>query len=122
VIREVLGEFARVMCAVPYIEWGRRFRGPRPLTSVLRSRGAKAVARDAQRLILLRRVIGAVDARLPGGANCYRRALLEMRLDAGAARERLHLGLRAHGGPQSGHAWLGSSEAGPGVYDARFEI
>jgi hypothetical protein len=122
VIREVLGDFARVICALPYVEWGRRFRGPAPLASTLRRRGAKAVARDAERRNLLRKVIGAVDSRLPGGANCYRRALLEIGLDAGAAREPLHLGLRSHGGPQSGHAWLGSAETSTEVYDARFEI
>src|SRR5947209_14505709 len=39
---------------------------------------------DLQRL---RRAIGWVDARMPGGANCNRRALLEISLDSGAAAD-----------------------------------
>jgi hypothetical protein len=48
-----------------------------------------------------------VDGRLPDGGNCYRRALLAIALDAGAAQDPLVLGLDARGGPASGHAWLG---------------
>ena len=121
-IREVLGDFVRVLTVVPYVEWGRRHRGPGPLTAKLRKRGAAGPVRSQQRRVVLRKLIGAVDARMPGGPNCYRRALIEMSLDAGAAREPLSLGLRPHGGPKSGHAWLGAPEPGAEVYQARFEI
>jgi hypothetical protein len=43
---------------------------------------------------------------LPDGGNCVRRALLEMALDGGAARDTFHAGLQSQGGPGSGHAWL----------------
>jgi hypothetical protein len=72
--------------------------------------------------MMLRRLIRAVDARMPGGPNCYRRALLEIGLDAGAAREPLKMGLHPHGGPKSGHAWLGEPEPGTESYEALFEI
>jgi hypothetical protein len=69
-------------------------------------------------------MIAAVDARIPGGSNCYRRALVEMALDASAAEERLFFGLKAHGGARSGHAWLASwpDSANAGVYDAVLEM
>jgi hypothetical protein len=81
-------------------------------------------ARAPEQRNTLRRVIRQIDARVPGGPNCYRRALLEMRLDAVAAREPLHLGLRAHGGPNSGHAWLGQpvSAEDSAHYDAQFVV
>jgi hypothetical protein len=65
-----------------------------------------------------------MDRVLPAGPNCYRRALLEMYLDSGASREPLYLGLRAHGGPRSGHAWLASwpDNAGASAYDAILEM
>jgi len=44
------------------------------------------------------------------GGNCYRRALLEMSLDRGAAQESLVLGLSVQGGRLDGHAWLESHE------------
>jgi hypothetical protein len=66
----------------------------------------------------LRAAIGSVDALLPGGPNCYRRALLEMALDAAAALEPLHMGLDASGAPMSGHAWLRAEDRGNRSYDA----
>jgi len=112
------------MVALPRIEWGRRFRGPALLVNRVREYGASAPARDPARRARLRRAIAAVDARLPGGPNCLRRALLEMRLDAGAARELIHFGLRAHGGPRSGHAWLSSwpDSERASSYDAVLEM
>lgn len=49
-----------------------------------------------------------VDAFASGGANCYRRVLLEAALDAGAAREDVVLGLNVG---RTGHAWLGKAAA-----------
>jgi hypothetical protein len=69
-------------------------------------------------------MIAAADRRFPDGGNCFRRALLEMSLDAGAAQERLCLGLKAAGGPRSGHAWLSSwpDAANAGTYDTVLEM
>jgi Transglutaminase-like superfamily len=120
--RATLADLFRVLVVVPYVEWGRKRRGPGPLAARLRQRGAASVARSEERRATLRKLIGAVDARMPGGPNCYRRALLEIGLDAGAAREPLNMGLRPHGGPKSGHAWLGAPEPGIDLYEARFEI
>ena len=117
-------ETLRVLAALPYIEWKRRTAGPGPLVVALRGRADRLQARSVAGRDALRRVIRAVDARIPGGGNCYRRALLEMALDAGAAREPLHLGLRAHGGPKTGHAWLGSPSTPEDHvrYDAEFVV
>jgi hypothetical protein len=75
--------------------------------------------RDARARARLQWLIRAVDRLFPSGPNCYRRALVEIGIDAGAAAERLHMGLSAFGGRDSGHAWLTSS---PGTerYDAEF--
>ena len=70
----------------------------------------------------LQRVIAAIDARLPGDPSCYRRALLEICLDAGAAEEPLHMGLKVPGGHRTGHAWLGGSPAPVGAYDVQVDI
>jgi len=69
----------------------------------------------------LKRVIGAIDRRLPGGKNCVRRALLEIALDGAAAREKFFAGLQTGGGPGSGHAWL-ESEPASDRYDAVIAI
>jgi hypothetical protein len=121
-ISEFLRDLLGVLTAVPRVEWGRRHEGPRPLTDKLRRRGRLRPQRSESDRLRLRRIIRAIDVRLPGGPNCYRRALLEMSLDAGAAHEQLHMGLRAHGGPQSGHAWFGSAETPAESYDADFAI
>jgi hypothetical protein len=69
-------------------------------------------------------MIALVDRVLPGEPNCLRRALLEIALDAGAAEEPLHLGLKVPGGPRSGHAWLASwpDAANASAYDAVLEV
>jgi len=117
-LRDLLG----VLVAVPRVEWGRRHEGPRPLTAKLRRLGRSVPSRPAGRRERLRWIIRAIDARLPGGPSCYRRALLEMSLDRDSAGEPLRMGLRAHGGPRSGHAWFGSAEAPAESYDADFAI
>jgi len=67
-------------------------------------------------------VIRLVDRCFPSGGNCYRRVLIEIGMDAGAAAERLHLGLRADGGLNSGHAWLESAPGRLDPYDAEFVV
>jgi hypothetical protein len=66
---------------------------------------AQQTRRETDRL-RLRRIISLVDRCLPDGGNCVRRALLEMALDGGAARDTFLAGLQSQGGPGSGHAWL----------------
>ena len=119
-----LVDLGRVLLAIPFVELGRLVQGPSWLISRVRSRGHLARERSPTERQALRRLIAAVDARLPGGGNCYRRALVEMALDPSAAEERLFLGLKAHGGPRSGHAWLSSwpDTANAGAYDAVLEM
>jgi hypothetical protein len=86
-------EVARVLRAVRSVDEGRKNEPPRRLLAATRARGAIARARGPIGRARLRRAIGWVDALLPGGASCYRRILLEIALDAGAARETVVFGL-----------------------------
>jgi hypothetical protein len=116
----IVVEFLRVLRALPTVEFGRRRSGPAPLLATLRARGRQGAVRSDQERRNLRRVIRLVDRFFPSGGNCYRRALLELALDPTSAREPLHLALRQHGGPQSGHAWLADLKDTPESYDAVF--
>jgi Transglutaminase-like superfamily len=113
-----LFEVARVLVALPRIELARATEGPAPLVKRLRAEGARQPRRDPGARIWLRRAIVSVDARLPGGGNCYRRALLEIALDSHAAEQPFFMGLSSAGGPNSGHAWLGSDSGPARRYDA----
>ena len=115
-------DFFRVLRAVPEVECGRFADGPAQLVWRMRARGRDARARNPDERRRLRRLISLVDRILPGAPSCYRRALLEMGLDAGAAKEPLHLGLRVPGGPRSGNAWLGMSSEPVGPYDVQLDI
>jgi hypothetical protein len=106
-----LVDLARVLLALPGVEFARKVQGPAPLVGRLRVKGARRVARTKAQRRRLQATIAAVDGRLSGGGNCYRRALLEIALDRDAAAEPLFMGLTAAGGPKSGHAWLGSDAA-----------
>lgn len=97
-------------------------RGPLYLVGELRARGATRLTRDDSERQRLRRLIAFVDRCFPSGENCYRRALVEIAMDGRAASEALHLGLRAHGGKDSGHAWLGVAKDRKTSYDAEFVI
>lgn len=113
----MLVDAVRVVRALPRVELGRMFEGPAPLVGRLRVRSVRRRRRTDRERIQLKRVIAWIDARMPGGGNCLRRALLEIALDPGAASETLFLGLRADGGAKSGHAWLGADGDGRS-YDA----
>ena len=119
-----VGDLLRVLVALPFVEAGRVSLGPGRILPPLRWAAGRCRRRSPSERGALRRVIGAVDARFPGGANCYRRALLEICVDAGAAEEKLCMGLKSRGGPGSGHAWLASwpDAANAGVYDTVVEI
>lgn len=103
-----LVDLARVLFALPGVELARKVQGPGPLVGRLRLKGARRAARTEVQRRRLHATIAAIDARLPGGGNCYRRALLEIALDRDAAAEPLFMGLTSEGGPKSGHAWLGA--------------
>jgi hypothetical protein len=99
---------ASLLLKAPAIERQRVTLGPEAAIRRARLVGAKARRRDGAALEDLRRAIRFLDRRWPGGPNCYRRVLLELATDAGAARLPVQMGLRASGGPRSGHAWLGT--------------
>lgn len=113
----MIGDFLRVLRALPLVEWQRRRLSLHHAVAEARAHSARHATRSKAARARLQRVIGAVDARMPGGGNCVRRALLEMVLDTTAARERLFAGLKSSGGPKSGHAWLESHPV-TGTYDA----
>jgi hypothetical protein len=100
----------------------RSRRGPQELAQSLRLRGAQSRPRSARERASLRRLIRFVDSLFPSGPNCYRRALIEIATDAGAAKEPLRMGLVAEGGLNSGHAWLASSPDPDRRYDAEFSV
>jgi len=101
------------LIVAPFVEWGRRFRGPGVIVQRVRRWGQRQARRDTAARLRLRRAIRLVDRFVvpwqPRG-NCYRRALMEMAMDAGAAAEPLRIGLQAAARPGSGHAWLGDEE------------
>lgn len=86
-------ELVRVARIVRDVERARLSRGPEAIVREHRARGAREKLRGPIGRARLRRAIGWVDAFFPGGPNCFRRTLLELALDAGAARERLVFGL-----------------------------
>jgi hypothetical protein len=117
-----LADLVSIGLRLPEVEWRRLNEGPGRAVAKLRARGHSARRRAGDDRQRLRRLIAIVDRFWPGEPNCYRRALLEMSLDAGAAEEQLHLGLKVPGGPRSGHAWLGTSAALPVAYDVQVDI
>jgi Transglutaminase-like superfamily len=117
-VRE-LSDLLRIAVALPQVEVWRLSEAPGPCLQRTRARGARGIHRSSSERDRLRRLIGIVDRFMPGGANCYRRALVEMALDPAAAAEPMHFGLRKAGGPKSGHAWLPGQQS-DARYDAEF--
>ena len=111
----------RVVGLFPLVEFWRRWTSLHGAVAFARDRGSKRIRRTPDARVRLQRVIRVADRRLPGGANCVRRALLEMALDSGAAHERFRAGLRKGGGVGSGHAWL-ESQSSTERFDAIIEI
>jgi hypothetical protein len=110
-------ELLRVVVALPEVEANRRLTSPQRAVRAARRRAMRAPERSLEARQRLRRAIAIVDRLVPGRDNCLRRSLLEVSLDAGAARERLLAGFKAGGAPASGHAWL-ESHAVSERYDA----
>jgi hypothetical protein len=95
--------------------------GLKACVSRARVLGRTRECRSQRERVLLRQAISAVDRVMPGGANCYRRVLLEIALDAGAAAEPVMLGFRSDGGAASGHAWL-AHERQVAAYDTVLSV
>ncbi len=89
----VASEMARVVALVREVDERRASETPARVLERMRARGVGAACRGPIGRARLRRAIGWVDAFVPGAANCYRRVLLEIALDAGAARETIVFGL-----------------------------
>jgi hypothetical protein len=115
-------DLLRVVVLIPEAEVWRRYAGPRRCVAHFRRRGRACAVRSPDSRRRLRRVIRAIDGRLPDGGNCYRRALIEIALDPVSAGELLHFGLIRGGGRKSGHAWLSSDQPSAASYDAEFTI
>ncbi len=115
---DALRDLTAATILVPVLGGARRPLGPARVVRVVRWMGRRARKRAEPERRRLQRVIGLVDRVLPGGPNCYRRSLVELALDSGAASEPLWMGLSVKGGPRSGHAWLG--EKNPDVH--RFDV
>jgi hypothetical protein len=118
----LLADAARVAAAVPRVERDRLRLGTAEAVARARARGTGRPARPAASRLRLRRAVLAVDTRLPGGANCYRRALLEMSLDRAAAAETLHLDLSLRGPSPVGHTRLESWPENGRLHDATFSL
>lgn len=101
-------EVCRVLQVLSRVEAARQRHGPQALLARLRRQAHGAPQRHSR--TCLRRAIRWVDARVAGGGNCYRRALLEMALDRGAAAEPMLLGFDMQDDRLAGHAWLASAE------------
>jgi hypothetical protein len=122
VVLRPLARLLTVAAAAGLAEAARQVVGPARAVGWARRLGARCRTRKPSDLADLRRLIAGVDRRLPGGPNCYRRALAEMALDGGSATRPLVLGVTSRGGPGSGHAWVGDGRGRDQAYDAEFAI
>ncbi len=108
-------ELMRVLAVIADAERLRSSEPPERAVQAMRERGRRAARRGPIGRARLRRAIGWVDAaRRP---NCFRRTLVEIGLDAGAARETLVFGLDVG---RTGHVALKDAEEV--AFDVAFEI
>jgi hypothetical protein len=110
-------ELGRVAGAFAAAEQARRGEAPERAVAAMRARGEGQLERGPIGRARLRRAIGWLDALAPGGANCYRRTLLELALDRGAAGETLVFGLDVG---RTGHVAFKDRE--DRVFDVAFEL
>ncbi|HVV15779.1 MAG TPA: lasso peptide biosynthesis protein [Polyangia bacterium] len=115
-------DFLTLAWVLPATEIRRRRLSLHDAVASARRAGGRRPASAFTSRARLRRIVSAVDRRLPDGGNCVRRALVEMAMDPAAAQERFFAGLTAGGGPKSGHAWLETDRPGDGRFDAIFTI
>jgi hypothetical protein len=105
---EMASNLLAALIVLPSMECRRREDGPEGAMTAARRVGQRQRMRSTLGRVNLRRVIGWTDRTLFREPNCYRRVLLEVALDSGAAREPVIMGFRAGGGPGTGHIWLKS--------------
>jgi hypothetical protein len=110
-------EIVRTLRVVSEAEQLRLRNEPERAVRAMRERGRWRTKRGAVGRARLRRAIGWVDAAFAGGPNCFRRTLVEIGLDAGAAEETLVFGLDVG---RTGHVALKDSE--DSKFDVSFEI
>ncbi len=120
--RERPGSFAReVIRAARLVRRAERLRlgtPPEQAVRAMRRRGANARRRGPIARARLRRAIGWIDAFYPSkGPNCFRRVLLEVGLDSGAAAETLVFGLDVG---RTGH--VAFKDAEDRNFDVAFEV
>lgn len=112
-------EVARVVGLVRGVEAQRMRQPPEAVVRAMRARGRRARERGPIGRARLKRAVSWVDALYParGGANCFRRVLLEMALDRGAAEETLVFGFDVG---RLGHVAFKDTEERS--FDVAFEI
>lgn len=115
--RRFLGEIAAVLAVVRTAERARLAASPREAVAAMRARGQAMPTRDLRGRAHLRSAIGWVDALFPSGPNCYRRTLVELALDRGAAGETIVFGLDVG---RTGHVAFKDRE--PFAFDVVFEV
>ena len=114
-------DFIEAVIVSHRVDRDRRQGRPQQLVARLRDVGSRRRRRTPAERARLQRIVRLVDRCFLSGPNCYRRALTEIAMDAGAATERLHMGLSARDGfDPAGHAWLDSSPDQGVGYDAEF--
>ncbi len=110
-------EVLRVLPVLRVAERARTASSPEEAVAAMRARGERRRARAPQARSRLRLAIRWVDARFPGGGNCFRRTLAELALDRGAARDTLVFGLDVG---RTGHvAFAGAEDT---TFDVTFSI
>ena len=114
---DVAAEIVRAGRLVGLADATRKRQPAERAIAAMRARGRRAQTRGPIGRARLRRAIGWVDALRPGGENCYRRVLLELALDAGAAEEVVVLGLDVG---KTGHIAFEHREEMP--FDVAFRI
>lgn len=112
-------ELVAVLRVLPRVERLLGARSPEASIAGARAIGRTASARPRDARRSLRWAVAWVDAFAPGHSGCFRRTLLEVAADGGAAREPVLLGLDVG---RTGHAWLESAAAEQRPYDVTFTL
>jgi hypothetical protein len=111
-------EIPRVLRLIREAERLRLRNSPAQAVKAMRVQGRQKAKRGVIGRARLRRAIGWIDAAyLPGGGNCFRRVLVEVGLDAGAAEETLVFGLDIG---RTGHVAFKDTE--DRSFDVAFEV
>jgi hypothetical protein len=110
-------ELVRAAAIARKAERLRWANAPELAVNTMRARGRTKKKRGPIGRARLRRAIGWIDATYPSGPNCFRRILIELGLDAGAAAETIVFGLDVG---RTGHVAFEESE--DRTFDVAFEL